>query len=304
MIQDIIDKVTDNFNYGIAVKDNTNGRWILNYSTLADLKIQGIASVPDALNNIEAAGYKNITVFLKRKNGTSNDYVCKNKQRVKVVLNSTQNTNMEVSENVVQAVAINSVAAPTLPQQPTTQPIMEQPLQVGLMGGLNQAQVQAFNTYSKADKYEETKESLDTALQNAKSWEEKYNILSDKFKDQNYDIRDLKREFSTLKETHEKDLEKAKKPIVSDKGVEVAERFVPMVLGLFERLAPAPVAGLAAPAEQPPKPTYSEIKTKLLDTITAVDFTEVHSQLYLNIINKTIFDTETLQQINNLLQPK
>lgn len=303
MINDIIDQVTNNPKCGIAIQNNSNKRWVLPFSTLAALQSRNYTTVTDALNAISEKGYKDITVYLKRSNGTSTDYVSKNGKKMQVVLRATNNTNQEVSENTAQASAGNSVDAPVLANNPTTPVIMEQPQQLGLMGGLNQAQVNAFQTYSKADKYEETKESLTTALLNAKSWEEKYIILSDKFKDQTYDIRDLKKELDTLKDKHAEELVKAKKPIVSDEGVRTAEKFAPMFFGLIERFAPATPVGLAAPAEAP-KPTYSEVKTKLLDTIAAVDFTDEHSQLYLNIINKTIFDTETLQKVNNLLQPK
>ena len=317
MINDIIDQVTNNHKCGIAIQNNSNKRWVLPFSTLAALQSRNYTTVTDALNAISEKGYKDITVYLKRSNGTSTDYVSKNGKKMQVVLRATNNTNLEVSENTAQASAGNSVDAPVLANNPTTPVIMGQPQQLGLMGGLNQAQVNAFQTYSKADKYEETKESLTTALLNAKSWEEKHTILSDKFKDQTYDIRDLKKELdtlkdkyaeelATLKEKHAEELVKAKKPIVSDEGVRTAEKYAPMFFGLIERFAPTtPVtpAGLGAPAEAP-KPTYSEVKTKLLDTITAVDFTDEHSQLYLNIINKTIFDTETLQKVNNLLQPK
>ena len=301
----IIHEVTTKPNNGIAVVNNFSGGREVDFATFSDIKAQGFDSVEAKLSDIISNTRNELTLYLKRKSGSSSVYrkdVAK--QIFKAVLKPLNNTNQEVSENTAQASAGNSVDAPVLANNPTTPVIMEQPQQLGLMGGLNQAQVNAFQTYSKADKYEETKESLTTALLNAKSWEEKHTILSDKFKDQTYDIRDLKKELDTLKEKHAEELVKAKKPIVSDDGVRTAEKFAPMFFGLIERFAPAPPAGLAAPAEQPSQPTFSEIKTKLLDTITAVDFTDEHSQLYLNIINKTIFEPETLQQINNLLQPK
>jgi len=284
MIKEIIHQVTSNPKCGIAIQDNSNNRWVLPFSTLVALQSKSYNTVTDALNAISDKGHKNITVYLKRTNGTSTDYVCKNGEKTKVVLRATNSTNLEVSENTVQASAGNSAGATVLANSPTKQPIM------GESFGLNAAQAQVYGVYAKADRYDEAKESLSNALLSAKSWEEKYHILNNEFRDQSYVLKDVKKELET---------EKSKpKNFFSDKVVETG---APVLNKIVDLLSAKQQGGLAAPAQQIQE-NYSAIKTTLLNTIKDELFTDDYCQLYVALINKGVTENEFSVQLNKLLQ--
>jgi len=303
-LQHIIHEVTTKPSNGVAIKNNLTGIWDVPFATLASLKAANFDTVEALFSDVISKAQNEVTVYLKRRSGSSSEYLKdEHKQKIQVTLKPLDNTNTDVSKNVVPASAVNSVGATTSYEQPTIQPIMEQPQQptVGLMG-LNQAQVHAYQTFSKADKYEETKESLTNALLSAKTIEEKYTILSDKFKDQNYDIRDLKKEITALKEAHTNELEKATRPIVSKSNLEMAQGVGAMILGAVEKFAPVKT-GLtgAEPQPQQPQEQFSEIKTKLLNFVKNEGFDDGYCQLFFDIMNQSISSADTVAALQKLI---
>ncbi|PHS04412.1 MAG: hypothetical protein COA88_13570, partial [Kordia sp.] len=272
MINYIIDEVTIKPKYGIAVKDNNSNSWLIGFSTLATLQSSGFETVSDALNSINDKGYKNITVYLKRTNGSSNCYVVnKNKKQIKEDLKTPDHTNMEVSENVAEAVAVNSVTAPTLHQQlPTKQPTMSIPnqqLSTGLMG----YDANVLDMYSK---------SQQTTQFQTENQDQKSEI--ERLRKENVDYR-----FKVLGLENDLKLEVSKpKKLISD---EVGKMGIPILGQLLDVLSAKKAVGLNAPAPQPQE-NYSEAKTNLLNTIKDELFTDGYCQLYIALINKGVTD--------------
>jgi len=300
----IIHEVTTKAKNGIAVINNFSGEREVDFATFADIKAQGFDSVEAKLSDIISNTRNELTLYLKRKSGSSNVYRTDTaKEKFKAVLKPLNNTNTDVSKDVV-ASSGNSGDATTSYQQPTIQPIMEQQQQptVGLMGGLNQAQIQTYDIYAKADKYVETKESLTNALQSAQTIEDKYKLLDRDHLDRGYEIRDLKKEITALKETHTKELAEASRPFVSEGNLEMAQGFGAMIIGAVEKFAPVKV-GLtgAEPQHQQPQEQFSEIKTKLLNFVKNEGFDDGYCQLFFDIMNQSIESAETVAELQKLI---
>jgi len=292
----IIHEVTTKAKNGIAVKNNFSGEWEVNFATFSDLKAQGIDSVEAKLSDIISNTRNELTLYLKRKNGSSTDFrkdVAK--QPIKAILKPLNNTNVEVSQNVVQASAVNSVDAATLSQQPpTSQPNMapnqEQPngLQGMLNGGLNMAVVE---NYSKAQQLEPTVQRLQKTELTNETLVATVNRL---------ELAALQKDFQI--KTLEKDLadERAKpKKVFSD---EVVKQGAPILGQILEVLSAKSGAAALNGVAQPPQEQFSEIKTALLGLIKDERFTDGHCQLLLDINNKSIESPEDFEKIKELAQ--
>jgi len=304
MLQYIINQVTKVPSNGIAVKNNLTGKCMEKFATFSDIKENGFDTVEAKFSDIISNAKNEVTVYLKRRNGSSSvPMLDADKQPIQVKLKPLNNTNVEISQNVVPASAVNSVDATALNQQPPTpQPTMNpnQQQPTGLMGGLNQAQMQVFDVYSKADKYTEAKESLTNALQTAQSLEEKYKILDRDHLERGYEIRDLKKEIAALKETHTKELADSSRPLVSSDNVKMVQGFLPMILGTVKEFSNAKT-GLAG-ATQTAQPQFSVVKKALIEMFQDERFTDAHCQLFIDINNKGVESPEVFKKITELAQ--
>jgi hypothetical protein len=247
------------------------------------------------LENIRKQGHDDITVYLKRKNGSSSEYV-KNKL---VRLVASKETGRDSSTNQA-AFSGNSENAPALANIPPQKaPVMHNNQPMGLLGGMN---MQVMDIYSRADKYNEVKETLTNTSLTAEQLKDENRKQEVQLLQKDYTIKDLEKEIVRLKETHVKELEAANKPIVSDKAAETANTIVPMIVGVFEKVA-ASKMGLNSPAPLPAE-TFSADKTQLLNFIKNDGITDGYCQLLTAVLNNAIADENVVKQLQELAQHK
>ena len=271
VLKNIMHQVKSNPKMGIAVKNNRDDQWLHKMTTLDQMRQNGFESVECFLNRIYDVGHGDVTIYLKRSNGSSSIYVKDQEVRLKNPNdgNSEDTTALPTEVGSTQSSTINQ-------QQPN--PMMPQQSQFGLLGGMN---MQAMDIYSKAKAYDELKPKFDLLETENKATIER--------------IQDLKLEKMML-ERDIKDNKEPKKPIVSD---EVATLIMNVAPALLDKL---PSKGLNAPAPQPNE-TFSEPKTKLLNIVRHDAFTDEYCALFSNVIDHLIANPNTVVELINYSKP-
>jgi len=281
----IIREVTTKPKSGITVINNFSGEREVDFETFTDIKAQGFDTVEAKLSDIISNTRNELTLYLKRKSGSSNVYrVDAAKEKFKVILKPLDNTNLEVSQNVVPVPAADSVGAATLNQQPTTPALIMQPnqqLQTGLMG----YDPSVLDMYSKSTLAEPLGAKLELRDAEVKK-------QADTINEQRFEIIELKNKVAVLEATP--------KNIISDKAMEIGTPIIGQILEVLS--AKSSAAALNGAAQQPAQEQFSPIKTALLGLIKDERFTDEFSQLFLDINNKGVDSPETLEQIKELAQ--
>lgn len=279
LLQEIYNEVTQKPNYGIAVKNNETNTWVLHFTTLAKMKANNQNSVDACFKAIEEKGYKDITVYLKRKCGSSSVY-CKNKEVRLVIPNKT---GRDVSTNEQDAFSGNSENAPALVKIPAQNiPTMFPNEANGLLGGMNGMQM--VDMYSKSNQYETVSQELQTV---------KAELETVKAENKRLEFENFKLDSKLEQKNGEK------KTFFSDEMGAMLLSSAPKIAAMF---SPTP-AGLNAAAQQP-KETFSEVKTQLLNFIKNDAFTDEYCHLITAVLNKAVSDTDVLAQLQELTQPK
>jgi transcriptional regulator NrdR family protein len=277
LLQDIFKQVTKLANRGIAVQDNNTQSWIMPFTTFAQMNANGFNTVESCLENVRAQGYEDITVYLKRKNGSSSEYV-KNKL---VRLVAPNETDRDVSTNQA-AFSGNSENAPALAKTPTQHaPIMSKNQPMGMLGGMN---MQVMDMYSKSSQYASQNEELQAV---------KAELATVKADNERLKFDNFKLDSKLENKNSEK------KTIVSD---EMASMFLSIAPTLAEKFAKSSV-GLNAPAQLPAE-NFSVQKTQLLNFIKNDGITDDYCQLLTAVLNNAVADENVVKQLQELAQPK
>jgi hypothetical protein len=298
LLQDIYTDVISNSNFGIAVKNNNTGSWIMPFTTYAQMQQQGYNSIDAWFSAIEQKGNKDITVYLKRKSGNSSVYV-KNKSVHLIVPNTTGG---DSSTNAQVAFSGNSGNAPVLVKTQQKSHAMSVDDTNGLLGGMN---MQVMDMYSRADKYNETKQNLQSETQTTKQITADNNKLQREALQKDFTISRLEDKIEALKETHAREISDAIKPTFSDKSVETANSFLPMIFGAVEQFTAS--RGLNAPAQQqqqlPKEELFSEEKTEFLNLIKTEDIPDSYCVLLKSVLDNVLIDGNIALELQKLAQP-
>lgn len=279
ILQSIFTQVINNPKLGIAIKDNLTSSWIVPFTTLIDMNASGYDTVESFLSSVNEKGYNDITVYLKRKNGSTSVYV--NDKLVRLTSQTT--SGRDSSTNAQGAFSGNSENAPALVTIPTKKaPVMHNNQPMGLLGGMNDLQV--VDMYSKSSQYDTQNQELQalrTELQSVKS--ENEHLKFENFK------------LDSKLETKNSE----KKTLFSD---EIGAMLISAVPTFAEKFAKSSV-GLNAPAQVPAE-TFSANKTQLLNFIKNDGITDGYCQLLTAVLNNAIADENVVKQLQELAQTK
>jgi len=283
-LQYIIHEVTNNPSNGIAIQNAVTGNWDVPFSTAEKLHRNGINSVEACLNDAMSKARNDINVYLKRRSGTSSDYLLdEKKERIVVLLKPRNNTNADVSKNVATAAVAKSTVASTLSNHPTiptdtmsyNQQNQHQP--TGLLGGMDQMQV--MDMYTDHKQYASVLQELQTV---------KAELLQVKSENERY-------KFDNYKLESRLELRSDKKPWVSDQlGAMVMEN-APIII---EKMV-GKTTGLAGAA---PQEQFSDVKTTMLQMVKDKRFTDQLCQFLLDINNKIAATPGIEKELEKLIQ--
>jgi len=260
-LKNIIQQVKRNPKLGIAVKNNEKNNWVYKMTTFQKMKDMGFHSVESFLNNLYDTHYNDITIYLKRSNGTSSTYV--KDQKVDLKNNNARQAQPQYNTN-------NTVASNN------TMGFGENNNGFGMAGGLNMPMM---NMYSKSQAYDDIKP--------------KYEALLKEVESKNQELQNLKLEKLLL----DRDLQTSKepkKPIISD---EVASLLLKVGPELLTKIPGKGLNGAQAQIQQ----NYSESKNKLLDIITHENFNDDYCSLFSNVIDKLIAKPESAKELFNYI---
>jgi len=288
----IIREVTIKPKNGVAIKNNITGNWDVPFATLEVLKKNGFNTVEALISDVISKAKNNVTVYLKRSSGSSSEYRIAGNQKIKAVLKPLENTNVEVSQNVVPVPAVDSVGTTTFNKQPQKPaPIMntnqqEQP--TGLMGGLNMVAVE---NYSRAQQLGPTVQRLEKSELTNETLAAKVNRLELEAVHKEFQIKTLEKDLSD---------ERAKpKKLISDEAAKIGFPIIEQIAGIFA--AKSGAAALNGAAQQPQE-QFSETKTALLGLIKDARFSDGLCQLLLDVNNKGVDNPEDFEKIKELAQ--
>ncbi len=273
MLNKIINQVTNNPRLGVAIKSET-GVWVLPFSRLADIKAKGYNSVTDILNNLIVNNEEKLTIFLKRKAGTSSTFI----KNVSVVIASKNNKAVASLETETVG-AVESV--------PTSVSNIQATQFRGLMG----VDVGVLDMYAKSQQFNQMQPQLAAKIETIDSLKLTVQKMEIEAMQKNFDIKNL-----------EKEVASKKRPFVSSDAIASFS-------GLAEMFAPAinkfASAGMKGTQKQEPQEVYSEQKTELLDFIKNPNYADANATYLLNIIQQleTPQFAEALHNLLNQQQP-
>lgn len=276
LLQNIYAKITHDPLFGIAIKNNSDGRWIKTFTTYAQMQKQGFNTVDACFSAIEAQGFKDITVYLKRKCGTSSVYV--DGKEVRLIV--PEDTGRDSSTNTKEVFAGNSANASVLVENAIKHPPVMHNQSKGLLGGMNDLQV--VDMYSKSNQYDTQKTELQRIT--AELIQVKSEVERLKFEN-----------FKLESKLEAKNSEK--KTLVSD---EIASMFLNVAPSIAQQFAKTPV-GLNAPSA--PVESFSELKTNLLNFVKNEGVTDDYCQLLYAVLNNALVNEKVVVQLQELAQP-
>lgn len=262
LLKEIVDTIHDKPTYGIAVKDNSNGNWILNFSTLSDLKNRGLESVGLYLNELSKK-YEDITLYLKRPNGGSTKYVEGKRVRLK-----RENLTNPIAANRTERVAPDEsgATASVYQQQQATTPMNNQNFQFPQMNGV----AMGFTDLAKMYSAQEQKAILEVALNKAETElaaeRGKVEKLKEDLRQKEFDVYKLKNEAQNKASAIEK---AAMYSPLLEKGLEA-----------LSGLLPKPVPALNGTDQK----QYSPSKTRIIDIVKNDQFPEHYAHLFVDLL--------------------
>ncbi|PSG90879.1 hypothetical protein [Aurantibacter aestuarii] len=266
MLEQIIKKVNESKNnkLGIAIKDNTNDCWACKFTSLSEMKSLGFETVEDYLNHISEKGYPDITVYLKRSNGSSSVYVDNHEVRLKSKLKTnneptTALTTTNTNNNTMQANENN-----------------------GMLGGMN---MQVMDMYSKSVQFEDAKRKV------AKLELEAIN--------KDTEIKRLERENMNLSNQ----ITMNSKPVISDSVASIFATILPE-LGDKIINRKGLNGSQQQHQQQAPLEHYSEAKTKLLNYIKNDGIDDSYCTIVHRVLDKLYSDEAFLDVLIKQLTNK